>query len=273
MLISSSLGSGPRFETNEGKSDVMHVDCLPHRQGHDTVDWKPYLGDGHLKIVQPSGVITESYLVVDVPHLNGAKIAYENTFGGARQKVTVAKVASHFLNGIMERTAIRNAQKIAQQFSAATGVKLTAHDPDVFSCVPGAELPRPCALSIDNPFDTLDSKQITISSGLRVTSSICPKPLVVSPSKLHTYSATDKTQYSVRVPAYFSANKNKVMVNQAHHTFHRERIFYPEKQTSVSNAFINQLLPDLDEKKYNETFEKACPCKVDELHSVAVFTL
>jgi hypothetical protein len=272
-LISDALGSGPSFETNDGKSDVMHVDCLPHRQGHDTANWKPYLGEGNMKIVQPSGIITESYLVVDVPHLNGAKRAYENTFGGARQKVTVAKVASHFLNNVMEQTAIRNAQKIAHEFSVATGVKLSNYDPDVFSCIPNAELPRPCALSVDNPFDALDSKQITISSGMRVTSNVNPKPLVVSPSKLHTILSQVKTPYSVRVPAYFSISKNKSVVNQAHHTFHRERVFYPEKQANVSNAFINQLLPDLEERKYNETFGKACPYEVDQLHSVAVFTL
>lgn len=272
-LISSALGSGPSFETVDGKSDVMYENCLPSRQAHDTVPWKPFLGEGSVKIVQPTGIITDSYLVVDVPYLHGARRAYETTFCGARQKVTVSKVASHFLNDILERTAVRNAQKIAAQFAAVTGVKLIRHEPDVFSVDKEATLPVPCALSVDRPFDNSDSKHITISSGLRSTSSTNPCPLVVSPGKLQTLVASTILPYSVKVPAYFSVSKGKPTVNQAHHTFHRERIFYPEKQINVSNAFINQLLPEVEEKRYNETVDKSCPYQVGRLHSVAVFTL
>lgn len=274
--FSDQLGEGPNFVCTDGKSDVMHVDCLPERRAHDTTNWKPALNDGTVKVIQTPGTHNESYLVVDIPQLKNALRAYENTFAASTKKVSTLTVASHHVNRTLEVTAIRNACKIAKQFSELSGVSLCTSSRDIYAVNPSDTLPVPCAISVDNPFSTSEvnsNRTVTISSGIRSGSGKYPLPLVVSPGKFCTYISELPPSSTTRLPAYFSENKVRGQVNQLNHTFHRERYFYPNKPASVDSSVIQKLLPEVDDQKYNEFAKDLCALPLKSLQTIAVFTV
>lgn len=276
--LSKSLGDGPTFVMVGGNSDVVHVDCLPERRGHDTVDWAPHLGDGTIKIIQ-EGPIGEPYLVVDVSSLPHADRAYENLFGAGKPKQEASTVSAHYVNTILETTAIRNACKVAMKFGNLCGIKFSDYTRDLYGKDTEALLPEPCAISIDRPLiSTHQAGQriVVVASGMRSPSSSNCLPIVVSPGKLHTFVSDGLVSSTVQIPAYFSLNKtgtksSGVQISQTN--FHKERLFYPGKSNQPTEVAMSKLLPEENLQEYLQCASKACKKPLNSLHSAAVFTL
>lgn len=272
--FASRLGQGPDFVCTNDKSDVMHLNCLPERMGHDTVDWQPFLGQGTVKIVQQPNSI-DSMLVVDVPHLPNASQAYENVFKVSAKKPPMSAVAVHPINDLLDRTAIRNACKVAQQFAAVSGIKFKTYHSDYFSTNPEkTQLPTPFAVSVDRPFiftKKEDKAVVRVSSGMRMVSSIVPTRLVASPSKTVTLIADSPSLSSESMPAYFNRSRASAVINNSLSSWYKERVFHVGKAERPTADILQSIVPQVDEDPYQAYIKKSCVNSLAKLQTVALF--
>lgn len=275
--LQAVLGEGPNFQCVQGKADVMHMG-LPERRGHDTTDWAPHFGpNDSIKIVHSNDPFGDAFLVVDIDSLPHAETAYENLFGTGRTKKDASTISSHYINSVLERTAVRNAQKVAKNFADLAGIQFDSYTRDLYSKDGADTLPELYAVSVDKPMiPSINKNQhcIMVASGMRSACSFAAIPLVTSPGKMHTFVSQGLVTSTI-LPAYFSTvqSPKRTTINlAAKNKFRKERVFYRNKPNDANEAHLDEVLPEEDVQEYVE-FAKKSGKQFIQLSSVAVFTL
>jgi hypothetical protein len=225
----AKLGEGPLISDVAFKNDV-----LPRSLGKDLHKWSPFLGKGFVSIIHDpqSTEDHERYMLsVSVPELPVVASLYKATFAD-REIPTAEFLTTHPVVGIAKELTLRNACKVAHEFSTMMGIELTHRRPNIFD-KSDVSLPFPVAASM-NPGPVLEDQCVKVASGLvssRNNPSACRQGVYTAgPSHAVVISHECSTTL---LP--FSAPKlgTKVVVGtDIGRTFVNERVFWGEKEKS-----------------------------------------